>query len=164
MSSAMNDGTSVSDGRGRRWMRGALIVSVAVNLFLAGVVGVWAVKPMFRDRGGEPPGGATSIAERMASRLPETDGQILRQAFQKRHDDMRKLFDEARAAQRDSRRALRATPFDPAAFAAASQRSIAARTAVQEAFNQAMGEAAAGMSTDGRAKLAQPPQRGPRRD
>lgn len=163
MSSAMNDGTSASDGRGRRWMRIGLIASVALNLFLAGVVGVWAVKPMFHDRGG-PPGGATTIADRMASRLPDADGKVLRQAFEKHHEEMRKLFDEARAAQRDSRRALRATPFDPAAFAAAAQRSSAARGAAQDAFSQAMGEAAAAMSPDGRAKLGQPPQRGPRRD
>lgn len=164
MNSAMNDPIPASEGRGgsggRRWTRTALIVSIALNLFFVGIIGVWAVKPLLRDREG-PPGGAISMAERMASRLPEADRPILLQAFQKRHDDIRRLFDEARNAQRESRRALRADPFDPEAFAAASDRSRAARDAAQAAFSQAVREAATSMSAEGRAKLA---SRGPRGD
>lgn len=165
MSSTTDDSVPGSDGRGaggRRWLRLALIASIALNLFFVGIVGVWAVKPLLRDREG-PPGGATTMTERMASRLPEADRPILRQAFEKRHDDIRRLFDEARAAQRESRRALRANPFDPQAFTAASDRSRAARDAAQAAFSQAIREAATNMSPEGRAKLAQPP-RGPRGD
>jgi len=159
MNSAMNGSASTSDGRGRRrrWLRIALIISVALNLFFVGIVGVWAVKSLLRDREG-PPIGATSMAERMASRLPQADRPILLQAFQKRHDDIRRLFDEARTAQRDSRRALRANPFDPEAFAAASDRSLAARDAAQAAFSEAVREAATNMSAEGRAKLAEPPR------
>jgi uncharacterized membrane protein len=157
----MEDSVPASDGRGGRyWTRIALIASIALNLFFIGVAGVWAVKPLLHDRDA-PPGGANSFAERMASRLPDADKPILMQSFQKRHDDIRRLFDEARAAQRDARRSLRADPFDPAAFAAASARVRAARDAAQAAIHQAVLEAATNMSADGRAKLAQP-SRGPR--
>lgn len=159
MSSGMggSDLSSASRGGRRRWLRIALIVSIALNLFFVGVIGVWAVKPLLRDREG-PPVGATSFTERMASRLPEADKPILRQAFQKRHDDIRRLFDEARAAQRDARRSLRANPFDPDAFSAASDRVRAARDAAQIAIQQAVREAATSMSQEGRAKLAEPPR------
>lgn len=161
MSSGMDASALTSDspgGRGRRWLRIALIASVALNLFFVGIVGVWAVKPMLRDRHGPAELGANSFTERMASRLPDADKPILRQAFQKRHDDIRRLFEEARTAQRDARRSLRANPFDPDAFSAASDRARAARDAAQAAIHQAVREAATTMSQEGRTKLAEGPR------
>ena len=161
MSGGMDGSSIASDSRGercRRWIRLALIGSIALNLFFVGVVGVWAVKPLWRDRPGGPGPVAGGIAERMVQRLPDADKPILGQALQKRQDDIRRLLDEARAAQQDARRSLRANTFDPSAFSAASDRTRAARDGVQAAIHQAVREAATTMSREGRAKLAQPPR------
>lgn len=161
MSSGL-DGSGVASGsRGQprgRWVRIALIGSIALNLFFVGIVGVWVVKPLWRGHFGAPGPVADNLTERMTSRLPDADKPILRQAFQKRQDDIRGHMKTARAAQQDARRSLRATPFDPDAFSAASDRARAARDAAQIAMHQAMREAAIAMSAEGRAKLAQPPR------
>ena len=151
---SMDDPVSSSaaggDGR-RRWLRVALIASLALNLFFAGLMGVWAVKPLVRDHRGPGPG--EGIVERLAGRLPEADQPILRQAFAKR-PDIGRLLDEARKAQQDARRSLRADPFDPDAFQAAAERVRTARDAAQSEIHQAVREAATRMSAEGRARLA----------
>ena len=147
----------------RRWFRNGLIVSLALNLFLVGIVGVWAFRPLWRERFEAPAPIAENLTKRMMNRLPDADKPILQQAFHKRHDDIRAHMKMARAAQQDARRSLRADPFDPELFSAASQRARAARDTAQVAMHQAMREAAIAMSAEGRARLAQPP-RGQRGD
>lgn len=165
MSRDRNDSPGPSDSprAGRPWFRFALIGSLALNLFFVGVAGVWAVKPFWRSHFGPPPPVAENLAERMSARLPEADRHILRQAVQKRQDEIRAHMKTARGAQRDIRRTLTADPFDPDAFTAASNRARAEREAAQIAMHQAMREAAIAMSAEGRARLAQPP-RGSRGD
>lgn len=144
--------SSATGGASRgRWLRVALVASLALNLFLAGIMGVWAVKPLFRGHHGSGPG--EGIVERLAGRLPEADQPILRQAFAKR-PDIGRLLEEARKAQQDARRTLRANPFDPEAFRAATERVRAARDAAQSEIHQAVREAATQMSAEGRTKLA----------
>lgn len=166
MSRERDESSASSDSRRagpRPWLRFALIGSIAINLFLVGMAGVWAVKPFWRSHFGPPPPIAENLTERMAAHLPPPDRAILRQAVQKRQDEIRAHMKTARGAQRDIRRALGANPFDPDAFTAASNRARAERDAAQIAMHQAMREAAIAMSAEGRAKLAQPP-RGPRRE
>lgn len=165
MSRDMDDSAVPSDSRRaapRPWLRFTLIGSIALNLFFVGMAGVWAVKPFWRSHFGPPPV-AENLAERMSSHLPDADKMILRQAVQKRQDEIRAHMKTARGAQRDIRRTLRADPFDPDAFTAASNRARAERDVAQIAMHQAMREAAIAMSAEGRAKLAQPP-RGARGD
>lgn len=160
MSSDM-DGSGFTGSRGTprwHWLRIALIGSIALNLFFVGIVGVWAVKPLWRGHFGAPGPVADNLAERMTSRLPDADKPILRQAFEKRQDDIRSHMKIARAAQQDARRSLRANPFDPDAFSAAFNRARTARDAAQIATHQAMREAAIAMSAEGRGRLAQPPR------
>lgn len=167
MSRDRDDQTVPSDSRRparRPWLRFVLIGSLALNLFFVGMAGVWAVKPFWRSHFGPPPPPiAENLAERMSARLPEGDKVILREAVQKRQDEIRAHMKTARGAQRDIRRSLRADPFDPDAFTAASNRARAERDAAQIAMHQAMREAAIVMSAEGRARLAQPP-RGSRGD
>jgi uncharacterized membrane protein len=152
----MSDEANKSDlsqpgaGRGGRW-RYLLIGSLALNLFLAGVLGVWAMRPYFHRQ--PPPPQPGTVSERIANRLPEVDRPVLRQAFAKRQGEINRLFEESRKAQQESRAALRANPFDAAAFDAAAERNRATRNALQDAVHAAMREAAMGMSAEGRERL-----------
>lgn len=136
-----------------RWTRHVLIASLALNLFLAGVVGVWALRPVFR--GPPPPPEVGGMMDRMASRVPEADRPILRQAFGKHREDMARLFREARQSQQAVRAALRAEPFDIGAYDAASERVRKTRTAIEATMQSATREAVMAMSPEGRAQFAQ---------
>lgn len=146
------DGTDARRVRRRRWLRNGLIASLALNLFLGGIIGVWAVRPLFRDNPQPSVGG---MMDRMAARLPEADRPVLRQAFGKRQDEIGRLFQEARQAQQAVRKSLRAQPFDPAAYDAATARAREARAAIETVMQSATREAALGMSAEGREKFAQ---------
>jgi uncharacterized membrane protein len=149
--------------RRRRWIRVALIASIALNLFLAGLVGVWLVRPaVFRPSAGPPSAvglPADRLGERLARRLPAPDKPIIRDAFKNHEQDIRQRLDEWRSASQVTRRSLRANPFDPDAFTAAFNRAEDARNGYQRAVHQAVREAAAAMSPEGRIKLTQPPGR-----
>lgn len=147
--------------RRRRWLLVGLVASVALNLFLAGVVGAWLVRPaIFRPSPGPALAlglPADRLAERISRRLPASDKPIFRDAFKKHEQDIWLRLEDWREAQQMSRRSLRADPFDPAAFSAAFNRVQEARLGYQTAVHQAMREAAAAMSREGRVKLTQPP-------
>ncbi len=151
---------SPREGR-NRWLSIALVGSIALNLFLVGVVGAWVLKPsLFSGRGpGGPPGlpTAASIADRIANRLPAADKPILQQAFQEHEKEIRDRLEEMRAAQQNFRRSLRTSPYDPAAFSAAFERLQEARGKANLAIHQAVRDAAGAMSHDGRIKMALPP-------
>lgn len=146
------------DTRSRRGraLRLVLIGSLALNLFLAGILGVWAARPLFHDRPGAAAGG---MMERMARRLPERDQPVMRQAFEKRQQEIERRFDELRRAQQEVRRSLRADPFESESFDRAFARAGAARGEVHATFHQIFREAAPHMSPMGRARLAEPRRR-----
>lgn len=152
-----------SGSRTRRWLLVGLVASLALNLFLAGVVGAWLVRPaIFRPAGppGPPPElglSADRLAERIARRMPPSDKPIIRKSFETHEQEIALRLDEWRKAQQASRRSLRAEPFDAAAFTAAFSRAQEARLGYQMAVHQAVREAAAAMSREGRVKLTQPP-------
>jgi uncharacterized membrane protein len=139
----------------RRWRIG-LVVSLALNLFLVGVVGVWAVKPLFRGPPSQPEMGR--VIDRMANRLQPGDAAILRGAYDKRRDRVAKLSVDLREAREKMRRSLRADPFDPAALEEAMGGVRHTRTEFEETLQDIVREGAAAMSSDGRRMLARGPQ------
>jgi uncharacterized membrane protein len=149
------------ENRRRRWILVGMIASLALNLFLAGVVGAWLVRPaLFRPAAAPPvtlglP--ADRLGERIARRLPPSDRPIIRDAFKNHEQEIRQRLEEWRNALQTSRRSLRADPFDPDAFTAAFNRAEDARNGYQRAVHQAVREAATAMSPEGRIKLTQPP-------
>lgn len=141
-----------------RWLKIALVGSVALNLFLAGVIGAWVLRPQFVERSASAsPPTAGSIASRMAARLPNADRPILHQAFEAHEREIGEHFKQWRMAQQMTRLALRNDPYDGDAFTAAFERAQEARDKFQMAIHQATREAAGRMSHDGRMKLAQSP-------
>lgn len=150
----------MSDGGGsKRCWRIALMASLAVNLLFVGVVGVWAVRPMFRGPPQAPEFGR--VIERMTHRLNDSDAAILKRAYDERRDEMTRLTGSVRDARQKVRRALQADPFDPVALKSAMDEVRAARSAVEEAIQDVMRSGAASMSADGRRTLARGPRNGP---
>ena len=146
-------------GGPRRCWRMALIASLAVNLLLAGVVGVWAVRPMFR--GPPPPPEFGRVLEHMTHRLNESDATILKHAYDEHRDEMNRLTGDVRDSRQKVRRVLQTDPFDPAALKVAMDEVRAARSAVEEAIQDVMRSGAAAMSPEGRHTLARGPRNGP---
>lgn len=142
-------------GRRRRW-RIALVVSLALNLLFAGVIGAWVVRPLFRGSPPRPEFGR--IVDRMAHRLNDQDAAAMRRAYDTHREDIARLGVVARESRDRVRDALRADSFDADALAAAMTEMRAARGAMEAAIQGVMQESAAAMSADGRRTLA----RGPR--
>lgn len=138
----------------RRWRIG-LVISLALNLFLGGVVGVWALRPVFRM---SPQPESTRIIDHMASRLQPADAAILRGVYDKQSDKLVALSQQLRAARAKMRRNLRAEPFDAAALEASMDEVRHTRMELMKALEGIVSEGAAAMSPNGRQALARGPQ------
>ncbi len=137
-------GPSAGPGRGRpRLLRGLLIASLAVNLFLGGVLigGALIGRPAHLLGGGFD---SLMALREAAMALPDDGPAVLRGAFLERRGD---LFGEVRglhAARRDVRAAMTEEPFDPdrvaAAFATLRGQTADLQTLVHETLAQAMAD------------------------
>lgn len=143
----------------RRWGRLLLIASLSLNLLLAGVLGAWAVRPLFH--GPSPSFEFGRMIERMSHRLSSADAAALRHAYDAHRQEMGKLRDSVRDARRKVRRALRADPFDPSALKSAMDEVRTTRSAMEESMQNVISDGAASMSEEGRRRLAQGPHRRP---
>jgi len=138
--------------RPRRWMPIALIVSLAANMFLGGLI------VSHVGRFGPPPGGPPSperFIEHLASTLPPDDGAVLRQALEANRETLAEEHRMHEAMPSRVRTALLAEPFDPNAlisvFTDTDQRERDLRVRVQ----RALAAAAAEMSPEGRRRMAE---------
>lgn len=123
-----------------RWIGILLAASVALNLFLIGLMGgAWL-------KGGREDGREGRMGAMLMKVLPES-----------RHDDIRALTEMRRAERRDSRsnrreiyremrEAMRAEPFDRASFEAAQARIIEQRVAGHDARDSRMADFMASLS------------------
>jgi uncharacterized membrane protein len=138
-----------------RW---GLLLSVALNVFLAAVIvaHLAAHRPRGPERG--PGGGMGPRIDRMAASLPAPDGEKLRAAFAARAESVRSATSAFRQSQAAVRQALRAEPFEPAALAAAMAESRMKRLALEQELQTVVATAVAEMSAEGRAKLAEWPR------
>lgn len=133
--------------RQSRTLAVALLVALALNLFLGSVIaGHWM-------QGGQRSWSATSIVERRAERLPATDAEVLRAAFEARSTDLEASFDALRDAREQARAAAGAEPFDAEALAGALAEVRARTHHLHEGFHELYLEVAPQMSAEGRRAL-----------
>lgn len=147
----MSDGPPARPPAGQ-WSRRILLASLALNLFF---VGAWAALTWrhYSARQHGPWSPAMRI-ERMAAALPAGDAEKLRAGLRARTGDIEAATAAFRAAQRRMRDALRAEPFDAEALRAAMADARTARDKLDEALQNVIAAASAGMTPDGRRKLA----------
>jgi hypothetical protein len=134
-------------GRGLLW---GLFASVALNVLL----GTWLATSAARWHLAAPPREPGARIEHLAATLPEPDAARLRGAVEADAAAIaaaRTAYREADAAMRTT---LHAAPYDPAAFAAATSALRERRQELQRLLQGAVGRAAAEMTPEGRAKLA----------
>lgn len=140
----------------RRWITilGALLLlSLAVNLFIGGVI-------LGRGVGGVGEGGFRVGIERIMRALPDSDREAMQAVLDRRRDELQQRFIDFRAARRAAGELLRADAFDAAAFAAAEQDAREKSFALQNAVRDLVMEAVPRLSPEGRAALAKAPWRG----
>ena len=147
--------------RSSRWL---LIGSLALNLFFVGTVGALALRHIMapaRQAETERPRTAAARLERLAAPLPAADGETLRAAFRARATEAESARDALNRAYERVQAALRAQPFDAAQLRAAMTDARSARPLYEMVMQDILAAGAAGMSPEGRARLAEWPPRSP---
>ncbi len=120
-----------------RWVGWVLVVSLALNLFLAGVVGMryWRENVRSPDRAAFGPIG------RMTQGMPESGRAKVRAEVDAKREQFREQSREFRRARGEAVQALAAEPFDrakvDAAFAEARRRADAMSAIMQSAIIEA---------------------------
>jgi uncharacterized membrane protein len=135
-----------------QWSRRILLASLALNLFF---LGTWAALT-WRHYSQHQHGPWTPAVriERMAAALPPGDAEKLRAELRAHTGDIEAATAAFRAAQRHMRDALRAEPFNADALRAAMADARTARDKLDEALQNVVAAASAGMTPEGRRKLA----------
>ncbi|HTO85239.1 MAG TPA: periplasmic heavy metal sensor [Methylomirabilota bacterium] len=141
----------------RRWftvLGAALVLSLAVNFFLGGLVlgrGVgqgggmaWASAPALRVG-----------IERVLRTLPDGDRKLVRGMFEEQKDAIMQKLVAFREARRGVAQALKAVPFNPDAFAAAYQTMQDRNRDLQEAIHAVIKAAVPQLSPAGREAMAE---------
>ena len=133
-----------------RVLRATLLVSVALNLLVGGIL----AGRLHHSLPSGPESRAERLIERMAAVLPADDGTILRRVFHAHQTGIGKLTADLRAARDEVRQTLRAEPFDQRALQTAFGRVRERRQAVHEAIHEVVTEAVPQFSPQGRRKLS----------
>ena len=143
-----------------RWLSGrrlsiAFFVSLAVNVLLVSAIAAYAL----RDRWSPGRDRLAYGIDRVVDKLPAEDGAKLRAAFTARAKELAALQATVRESREAMRRALRAEPFDAGALVQSMAVLDAKRSDMQRLLHAMTAEAAAGMTPDGRTRLAERPRR-----
>ncbi len=128
----------------------ALLLSVAINLFLGGML-VSRLRP---HQGGAEPR-IERIIERMAASLPDADARTLRQVYGTHQVQFDQAVADLQRSRDEVRNAMGANPFDQQALQSAFARQRQRRQAVHEAIHGVLTEAASQLSPEGRHKLGE---------
>jgi len=138
--------------RAGRWSRWILFVSLALNLFFIGAWAAFAWRHFAWERH-RPWTPATRI-ERLAAALPAGDAEKLRSQFRTHQANIEEAVASYRQAQRGTREALRAEPFNADALRSAMAEARNARGKLDEALQDVIASAGAAMTPEGRRSLA----------
>ena len=121
-----------------RWVGWVLIVSLAVNLFLAGIVGMRYWREHFRP---QPDRAMMGPVGRITQGLPESGRAKVRATMDAKREQYREQGREFRRARSEAMQALAAEPFDrakvDAAFAEARRRADSMSAIMQTALIEA---------------------------
>ena len=134
--------------RSPRWMRIALVLSVALNMLIVGFVAGAAWK--FRHGGGFHP---DFVIEKMAARQSEPVRTQMLKVWRETRERARVLRREARDARRKLGDVLRAETFDRAAFEAEKAVAMTKWTELRALRAGALADVAERLSAEDRRKL-----------
>jgi uncharacterized membrane protein len=137
--------------QGIRWRSVILVVSLALNLFFAGL---FVARHAFG-----PPRGPDAMLSRLsgefAADLAEPDRATVRRIVKAREAEIKQLSLDAMQARAGIRAAMVSEPFDAGALGAAVDKAGASDVAMRGAIERMLVEAATQVSPDGRRTLAE---------
>lgn len=142
----------------RRWITvlgAALFVSLALNLFLGGVIAGRGVGHRGGFDGQMTAANVKLAIERVSRVLPEADGDVMRGLFEERRADLKARFEALREARKAVGAALKAEPFDAATFSAAYETMQSRNQEVQAAIHGVIKAAVPQLSAEGRVAIAE---------
>jgi uncharacterized membrane protein len=141
----------------RRWITvlgAVLVVSLACNLFLGGVIVGHRINQGGGLLEGQPtPANLKLRMERVLSVLPENDAKLVRGLFEAQREDLARRFRALQESRKAIGAALKAQPFDPAAFTTAYEAMQARSQEVQAAIQGVIKTAIPQLSAEGRAAI-----------
>lgn len=144
----------------RRWVLPLLIASLALNLFLGGLMaGRWFSagphrQAPFAQAERRPAGEPSRFFDRMAAALPPEHRGTFEAAVGKHRERVVQAAGEAREAREQVRDVLRKEPFDRAALDRAFDTVRTRNTALQMEIQAAIADGAAGLPAEARERLA----------
>mgnify|MGYP001555972778 CR=1 FL=1 len=151
-----------------RWIKIALVVSIAFNLFLAAILGVGLYRRHAESRlaeqaaVGTESGAPTARAlARALAVLPPADAVLLSDAVARHRRELAVAAFAFARAMRETRAALAADPVDADRLRAALEEARRRREAFGPILEEILLDAAPKMSAEGRATLAQLERRRP---
>jgi uncharacterized membrane protein len=130
-----------------RWIWIALIVSLGLNLLVAGVIGAAYWQLTYAAGTGPQPGGRLAAFSRT---LPEERGAELRRMASNLQPAIRPLRREVRRARREAARLFTSDPFDRAAFLDAYARLLVSEQRLREGYRDMLAELGANLTADER--------------
>ena len=140
----------------RRWITvlgAVLLVSLALNLFLAGVI---AGRGVGSGGGFEfTPRKLRVAVERVTRVLPEADAALLTDRFEAQRADLTQRFQALQDARRAVGAALKAEPYDAAAFDSAYEAMQARSQELQASIHAVLRRSIGELSEEGRRAIAE---------
>lgn len=131
-----------------------VIVSLALNVLLAAVL---ASQWLHREPA-PPDRTPAAIIDRIAGRLPQEDGELLRRAFEQRRDELTATHAAFRGALQRMRHELALEPLNVEALRAAADEAEQQRARMGHLFRETLLAAIPSMSPQGRMVLASLPR------
>jgi len=141
--------------RATAWLSGLLLISVAFNCLLIGVVAgrlLWPRDEATAVTGGD---GSLTFGERVR-RLPPTERDKFQAAMQPHRPAIRAAREELATARAQFREALRHEPYDAAALLQAMAAMRAKNALLQQRIQEASAQAFAVLSPQSREQLSRP--------
>jgi uncharacterized membrane protein len=134
--------------------RGALLWSLALNVFLICVIGAYFAAHALHKPASVGPGGPARQFEALAARLPADDATALRAEFSKQAAAIDEAHKAAHRTRDAVRAALGADPYNEGAVRQAMSEAEAVHVRLNKLLQDAIASAAAKMTPAGRIKLA----------
>lgn len=134
----------------------ALAVSLALNLFVIGAAGHYALKwRAIKHDAGWVEKRLDRAEQRIIRNLEGADEELARKVFQERRPQLLSALRELRGARKDFRATLSVETPDPENIAAALDRSQAAAQKLNENLHGALRDMGLGLSPEARQKITQ---------
>lgn len=148
--------TPPSGKQQRRWLGPALLASVAVNIFLVGLISVplFFRPPHDRDFGPPPRGAGPGMFHQSFRDLPEEDRKAIRTAMLGHFPEIRPHLIEMREAKAELADAVAADPYDEDAVRAAFDKMERAMKAMGDVGRDAMLSGFAKLTPEQRQRVA----------